>query len=856
MATSDSFSGAPSTDVDELIHTWGNTPIMSNDAFDTDGVKQQSALLKRDIITLYEDYRNISKNAGSSRLSIKAGIVDRVNADPTGFFDGLAAFALSRMDDLNIRDVLKASNVAEGSLMDLSIVFENWYCLIMGTNTPHVNAGDGKSSKGSILRDPVRSPRGLTSPSSSSSAAGASFKNFRPPALLTRHGTDSSVVALDSSRSSVRWMDQSSSNMDSVRSEDYKNSNFIVSKPSWEHGSRGRHDFMCDDPNDPTVVVLPPVDSTGLVSPDSTYFRNILGDHSENDGEGDDIRMKPDSEAILESHESSQNDTTSNSTMTVANGTGQSRHQTLFRTVPALPPSDAPVTYLEKRQGTIRSIPSKDMDDDEFYANLEEVTNIIACNSWDDYGGRYDTVSPRRKTRNPDGISWTKDATPLGPPTAATTAAAIVSDSEPSSCSSDTGSIFEPKSEFLISDGPRRVADNDQNIVMTKIATAAITGTGTEAVPFDKTSVAARSIRGGKQSLSVIVPESSVLAPSGPESTASALGSLGVSGLHLSPPPPRSYSRVENVTTSTTSTTGATTTTTVSGDGNGTAPVPNVQRRKRRKLMDIVEVLSDGTKVSRTILAPKGIYKTPHGFRVQLNIEPIIDESGNQSASAKRGKFSRNAKNFEDAMWVYEVAILISDCPSDVQTMLIRGNFESMLSMSWFNTTSAYMYNLENNIKKLHSIKILNATEYNLAIASLEQVSTEDETIPAIFLDPDGTGLTTTLSDSAAVPSSKFSQPRPHTRVDRSFSPGPDAVRSSATSSGPGMIKHNNNNNNSDNGTGSSNGIASASASASAGKATGDSLSSSSSSVLQRMDSFEYNIRDVDDFQDFKLLDL
>ena len=32
-------------------------------------------------------------------------------------------------------------------------------------------------------------------------------------------------------------------------------------------------------------------------------------------------------------------------------------------------------------------------------------------------------------------------------------------------------------------------------------------------------------------------------------------------------------------------------------------------------------------------------------------------------------------------MWVYEVAILISDCPSTVQGMLLCGNYESMQSM-------------------------------------------------------------------------------------------------------------------------------------------------------------------------------
>ena len=72
----------------------------------------------------------------------------------------------------------------------------------------------------------------------------------------------------------------------------------------------------------------------------------------------------------------------------------------------------------------------------------------------------------------------------------------------------------------------------------------------------------------------------------------------------------------------------------------------------------------DGTPVTKCIVAPKGIYKTPHGYRVQLNIEHTSrnkqkpKNQGFASVSSttqvnglspsNRGKFSRNAKNFAD----------------------------------------------------------------------------------------------------------------------------------------------------------------------------------------------------------------
>ena len=63
--------------------------------------------------------------------------------------------------------------------------------------------------------------------------------------------------------------------------------------------------------------------------------------------------------------------------------------------------------------------------------------------------------------------------------------------------------------------------------------------------------------------------------------------------------------------------------------------------------MNVTEVLADGTTVTRNIVAPKGIYKTPHGYRVQLNVDPLSSAEGDDSHNSRRGKFSRNSKTFE-----------------------------------------------------------------------------------------------------------------------------------------------------------------------------------------------------------------
>ena len=133
----------------------------------------------------------------------------------------------------------------------------------------------------------------------------------------------------------------------------------------------------------------------------------------------------------------------------------------------------------------------------------------------------------------------------------------------------------------------------------------------------------------------------------------------------------------------------------ISPTSAGGASEKSVQRRKRTKFMEIQEFTADGEAITRTVVAPKGIYKTPHGYRVQLNmesvggvasklkpLEPHPSNGGISSALvASKGKFSRNTKKFDEAVWLYEAAILISDLPSSVETIAMRGNYGFMINM-------------------------------------------------------------------------------------------------------------------------------------------------------------------------------
>ena len=78
------------------------------------------------------------------------------------------------------------------------------------------------------------------------------------------------------------------------------------------------------------------------------------------------------------------------------------------------------------------------------------------------------------------------------------------------------------------------------------------------------------------------------------------------------------------------------------------------------------------------ILAPKGVSKTEFGYRVQLNVP---NPNKTPAMTLKNRKFSRNAKTFAEALWLYEIAILISDSHCSLADMIDGGNYRSLYSM-------------------------------------------------------------------------------------------------------------------------------------------------------------------------------
>jgi hypothetical protein len=89
-------------------------------------------------------------------------------------------------------------------------------------------------------------------------------------------------------------------------------------------------------------------------------------------------------------------------------------------------------------------------------------------------------------------------------------------------------------------------------------------------------------------------------------------------------------------------------------------------RRRRYKL-----IYFPGVSGTELIPAPKGVYKTASGFRVQLNV----------GTHQSQRKFSRNAPLVHNALWLYEIAILMADSPQNLRLLLKNGNFLTMKSL-------------------------------------------------------------------------------------------------------------------------------------------------------------------------------
>ena len=93
----------------------------------------------------------------------------------------------------------------------------------------------------------------------------------------------------------------------------------------------------------------------------------------------------------------------------------------------------------------------------------------------------------------------------------------------------------------------------------------------------------------------------------------------------------------------------------------------------------------------------KGISKTPgNTWRVQLKL-------GNEN-----GIFSRNLSSLEEALWIYELKVLISDEPRYIHEMCNRGNYDALLRLNVCTSCDDYVNRLMSKIDEYSPAEITN----------------------------------------------------------------------------------------------------------------------------------------------------
>ena len=107
-------------------------------------------------------------------------------------------------------------------------------------------------------------------------------------------------------------------------------------------------------------------------------------------------------------------------------------------------------------------------------------------------------------------------------------------------------------------------------------------------------------------------------------------------------------------------------------------------------------------------IKPKGISRTSTksgGFRVQVT-----------KYQSKSDKFSRNAHHFIDAMWLYECAVLMNDRPTELNALLISGNYTSIVSFGLITNELEYYQELGKWINQFTKSNLLKPDEAQISI--------------------------------------------------------------------------------------------------------------------------------------------
>jgi hypothetical protein len=99
---------------------------------------------------------------------------------------------------------------------------------------------------------------------------------------------------------------------------------------------------------------------------------------------------------------------------------------------------------------------------------------------------------------------------------------------------------------------------------------------------------------------------------------------------------------------------------------------------------------------------PKGIYTIVQGFRIQY--------------MCKGKRVSRNAKSFDDALWIYEIFVLIVEFPGTISSCVQLGNYDYMVYSNEVHNPDEYYNKLGGAIKRFGLSGKFNAEEFATAV--------------------------------------------------------------------------------------------------------------------------------------------
>jgi hypothetical protein len=141
-------------------------------------------------------------------------------------------------------------------------------------------------------------------------------------------------------------------------------------------------------------------------------------------------------------------------------------------------------------------------------------------------------------------------------------------------------------------------------------------------------------------------------------------------------------------------------------------------RRVKRKLEDKP---ADETPVQQAAptykSAAKGIQITPVGtFRVQLN----------KTKNSSR-KFTKNVNDIVDALWLFEIAVLICDKPIELSCLLKSGNYQYLLEKNYIRDVEEYKSKLGEYILLLHKKKVLKSEFAEAAVAMYSNLNVDEK---------------------------------------------------------------------------------------------------------------------------------